>query len=62
MTIEERVHESLDNAIDNGVEILRWHDNTIAHDLIKHDADLEDLTEEQLLPHIASWRKKKETT
>lgn len=60
MNIEKRVHESLDNAIENGVEILRWSDSIVAHDLLKHDADLEDLTKEQLLPHIASWRRSRE--
>ena len=58
--LENTVHEALDNALDNGYDMLKFTNMQIAIDLIEFDAVLEKHSAEELIPHIESWRFKKE--
>jgi hypothetical protein len=62
-SLEERVHHSLDCAKENGYfakgEFCHGaSDEDLAEDLVTYDADLEDETEEAVLPFVKTWRAK----
>ncbi len=52
------INESLDNAIENGYELLDWSNEEIAVDLGTYDEEYEGLNEE-LIPFIQAWRETK---
>ena len=51
------VHRALDNATDNGYDVLHvGTDLVAAEDIVQYDADLEDRSAEDIEPHVKSWR------
>lgn len=59
MTLEQIVHEQLDNAKDNGYSVLLAGSvQDIADDLLQYSAELEDYMSKDVWPHIVSWQSK----
>lgn len=57
--IRKALVEALDNAMDNGYDMLAMSDEEIADDITRFDADLEGIAPEVLVPMIATWREDK---
>lgn len=56
MTLRELVKEALENAADNGFTFEGMSDVEVAEDMIEFNAELEDYSVEDLLPHIQELR------
>lgn len=57
MTRDE-VWIALDQAMDNGYDLRGWDTDTIAVDLADFCPGLEGMSEDELRPHIESWKAK----
>lgn len=53
--IKQDVFESLDNAIENGYELLEWEPEDISKDLHEYDSQFENVSQEILLPIVKEW-------
>ena len=63
MSLEALVHESLDNAKDNGYDVLLAGPAfDIAVDLLEYDAQFEGHWVGQIIPHVESWQQKQGVT
>jgi hypothetical protein len=49
------VFRALDNALENGYDPREDTAEQNAHELSCYDADLEEITEEELLPYVCLW-------
>lgn len=63
MNLQQRVHEALNNAKENGyfdagMELHGLEAEKIADDMIALDSDFEKFSVEELVPHIQSWLEK----
>jgi hypothetical protein len=57
--LEQRIHEMLDDAIENDYDIATWTADDIVADLLAF-ADLhDDEGAEQLKPHVITWKMKR---
>ena len=54
--LQTTVREALQNALDNGYDLLGLSDTEIADDIAEFCAPVEGLPRETLLPLIAAWR------
>lgn len=54
--LRERVFEALNNAVANGYDMREWAPSEVAVDLLDHDAGLEHLEPDDVLPHIIEWQ------
>ena len=59
--IEKGIHQALDNAIENGYDLLEWSDDDISEDLHEYDSDYEEITPGDILPYVKTWREKRQT-
>lgn len=57
--LQSTVREALDNAVDNGYDMLAMSDVEVADDIAEFCAPVEGLPRETLLPMIAAWRSDK---
>lgn len=53
--LSEIVWSNLDSAIGGGHEFNNWTVEEMAVDLLCYACDCEDLTEEQITPHVEAW-------
>lgn len=58
--VEQRVHDMLDNAVENGYDVREWTADDIVADLLAF-ADLmdEESFADVLKPHVVSWKLKR---
>lgn len=58
--LEQRVHEALDNAKENGYTVfLAGTPQEIADDLIEYCQPLEDVLSYYIIPHVITWQQKR---
>lgn len=55
MNIREIVFSNLNDAMENGYDISTWTGNDIVNDLKAYAEDCQDISEEDLLPHVLEW-------
>lgn len=61
--LEQRVHEALDNAKENGYTVfLAGTPQEIADDLIEYCQPLEDVLSYFIIPHVITWQQKQGET
>jgi hypothetical protein len=54
--LEQKVHSNLDSAVDNGYDVTGWTAEDIVADLRAFAVELEDYSDEALLPHVVTWK------
>ena len=54
--LQERVSESLDNAVENGYQMQKWCVEDIAIDMTQFDSFFENHDPKQLIPFIQDWK------
>ncbi len=55
---EQKVFDSLDNAVNNGYDLSTFSIEEIANDLKEYDSDMAKIKPEKLIPIIRKWRLK----
>lgn len=61
MTLEQSIHDSLDNAVTNGYAPHEWSVSVIIRDLQDYDAEAEKHDAATLEPFVRSWINKEAT-